>query len=110
LRRKIFGPKRDEITGEWRKLHTEELNDLNCSPNIVRVIKSREMRWEGHVARIGDRRGAHGVLVEKPEGRIPFGGRRRRWEYNIKMAVQEVGWRASSGLIWLGIGTGEALL
>jgi hypothetical protein len=88
--RKIFGPKRNEITGEWRKLHNEELNDLNCSPNTVRVI-SREMRWEGHVACIGDRRGAYGVLVEKPEGKTPLGGRRRRWECNIKMDVQEVG-------------------
>jgi len=97
--RKIFGPKRDEITGEWRKLHNEKINDLNCSPNIVRVIKSREMRWKEHVARIGDRRGAYGVLVEKPEGKISLGGRRRRWEYNIKMGVQEVGWRVSSRLI-----------
>jgi hypothetical protein len=70
--RKIFGPKRDETTLEWRKLHNEELNDLNCSPNIVRVIKSREMRWEGHVARIGDRRVACGVLVEEHEGKTPL--------------------------------------
>jgi hypothetical protein len=96
--RKIFGPTRDEITGEWRKLH-EKNNDLNCSPNIVRVIKSREMRWKEHVACIGDRKGAYGVLVEKPEGKIPVGGRGRRGGYNIKMCVQEVGWKVSSRLI-----------
>jgi hypothetical protein len=67
--RKIFGPKRDEVTGEWRKLHNEELNDLYCSPDIVRMIKSRRMRWVGHVARMGERRGAYRVLVGKPEGK-----------------------------------------
>ena len=67
--RKIFGPKRDEVTKEWRKLHNEELNDLYCSPNIVRVIKSRRMRWAGHVARMGDSRGVYTVLVGKPEGK-----------------------------------------
>jgi len=67
--RKIFGPKRDEVTKEWRKLHNEELNDLYCSPNIVRVIKSRRMRWAGHVARMGDSRGVYRVLVGKPEGK-----------------------------------------
>ena len=66
---RIFGPKRDEVTGEWRKLHNEELNDLYCSPNIVRVIKSRSMMWAGHVARMGDRRGVYRDLVGKPEGR-----------------------------------------
>ena len=67
--RRIFGPRRDEVTGEWTRLHTEELNDLNCSPNIVRVIKSRRMRWAGHVARMGEERGVYRVLVGKPEGR-----------------------------------------
>ena len=66
--RRIFGPKRDEVTGEWRKLHNEELNDLYCSPKFVRVIKSRRMRWAGHVARMGKGRGVYGVLVGKPEG------------------------------------------
>jgi len=65
--RRIFGPKRDEVTGEWRKLHTEELNDLYCSPNIVRVIKSRIKRWVGHVARMGERRGIYRVLVGETE-------------------------------------------
>ena len=67
--RRIFGPKRDDVTGEWRKLHNEELNDLYCSSNIIRVIKSRLMRWAGHVARMGDRRGAYRVLAGKPEGK-----------------------------------------
>ena len=76
--RRIFGPRRDEVTGEWRRLHNEELNDLYCSPNIVRVIKSRRMRWAGHVARMGEERGAYRVLVEKPDGKIPLGRPRRR--------------------------------
>jgi hypothetical protein len=66
--RRIFGPKRDEVTGEWRKLHNEELHYLYSSPKIVQVIKTRRMRWAGHVTRMGERRGAYGVLVGKPEG------------------------------------------
>ena len=89
--RGMFGAKRDEVTGEWRKLHNEELNDLYCSPNIVRVIKSRRMRWAGHVARRGERRGVYVVLVGKTEGKRTFGRPRRRWEDNIKMDLQEVG-------------------
>ena len=88
--RRIFGPKGDEGTGEWRKLHNEELNDLYCSPNIVRVIKSRRMRWAGHVARMGERRGVSRVLVGKSEGKRPLGKPRLRWEDNIKMDLQEV--------------------
>jgi hypothetical protein len=81
----LFGPKRDEVTGEWRKLRNEELNDLYSSPSIVRVVKSRRMRWAGHVARIGENRGVHRVLVGKPEGKRPLGRPRHRWEDNIKM-------------------------
>jgi len=73
------------------KLHNEELNDLNCSPNIVRVIKSRRMRWAGHVARMVDRRVIYRVLVGKTEGKKPLGRSRRRWDFNIKMDLQEVG-------------------
>ena len=89
--RRIFGPKRNEVTGKWRKLHNEELNNLYCSPNIVRVIKSRRMRWAGHVARMGKGTGVYRVLVRKPEGRRPLGGPRRRWEDNIRMGLREVG-------------------
>jgi hypothetical protein len=89
--RRVFEPKRDEVTGEWRKLHNGELNDLYSLPNIVRVVKSRRMRWAGHVARMGEKRGVHRVLVGKPEGKRPLGILRRRWEDNIKMDVQEVG-------------------
>jgi len=83
--RKIFGPKREEVTGEWRKLHKEELNNLYSSLNIVRVIKSRRMRWAGHVARMEEGRVVYRVLVGKPEGRRPLGRPRHRWEDNIKM-------------------------
>jgi len=89
--RRVFGPKRDKVTGEWRKLHNEELSDLYSLPNIVRVVKSRRMRWAGHVARMGEGRGVHRVLVEKPEGKRSLGRPRRRWEDNIKMDLQEVG-------------------
>ena len=88
--RRVFGPKRDEVTGEWRKLHNEELSDLYALPNIVRVVKSRRMRWAGHVVRMGEGRGVHRVLVGKPEGTRPLGRPRRRWEDNIKMYLQEV--------------------
>jgi hypothetical protein len=89
--RRIFGPKRDGVTGEWRKLHNEELNDRYCSPNIFRVIKSRRMGWAGHVARKGERKCLYRVLVGKPEGKRPLGRSRRRWEDNVKMDLQKVG-------------------
>jgi hypothetical protein len=89
--RRVFGPRRDEVIGEWRKLHNEELNDLCSLPNIVRVVKSRRMRWMGHVAHMGEERGVHRVMVGKPEGKRPLGRPRRRGEANIKMDVQEVG-------------------
>jgi hypothetical protein len=96
--KRIFGPKGDEVTGEWRELHHEELNYLYCSPNIVRVIKSRRMRWAGHVARMGESRRAYRVLVGKAEGKRPLGRLRPKWEDNIKMNLQEVGcW----GMDWI---------
>jgi len=91
LLRRIFGPRRDEVTGEWRRLHNEELNDLYSSPNIVQVIKSRRMRWVGHVTSTVEERGVYRVLVGKPEGRRPPGRPRRRWVDNIRMYLQEVG-------------------
>jgi hypothetical protein len=91
----IFGPKRDEVTGEWRRLRNEELNNLYSSPNIVRVIKSKIMRWAWHVACMGERRGAYGILAGRPEGRRPLGRPRRRWEDN--MDLQEVG----RGMDWI---------
>jgi len=87
----IFEPKNDEVKGEWRILHNKELNVLYCSPNIFRVIKSRRMKWAGHVTRTGERRFLYRVLVGKPEEKRPLGRRRRRWEDNIKMNLQEVG-------------------
>jgi len=94
--RRIFGPKRDEVTGDWRKLYNEELNDLMIftpHPITVRVIGSRRMRWTEHVARMGDRRCVYWVMVGKPDGKRPLGRPRRRWEGNIKMDLQEVGCR-----------------
>ena len=85
--RRLFGPKRDEVTGEWRKLHNEELSDLYSLPNIVRVVKSRRIRWAGHVTRMGEGRDVHRVLVGKYEGKRPLGRSRRRWEDNIVVYV-----------------------
>jgi hypothetical protein len=90
--RRIFGPKRNEVTGGWRRLHNEELNDLYSSPNAVRVIKSRRMRWAGHVAPMGEPRDTYRILVGRSEGMKPFGRAWRRWEDNIKMDLQEVEW------------------
>ena len=90
--RRIFGPKRDEVTGEWRRLHNKELYALYSSPNIIRVIKSRRLRWVGYVTRMG--RGAYRVLVGKSEGRRQLERSRRRWEDNIEMDLREVRWGA----------------
>jgi len=98
--RRIIEPRRDEVTGEWRRLHNEELNDLYCSPNIVRVIKSKRMRWAGHVARMGVERGVCRVLVGKPEGRRPLGRLWRRWVDNNRMDLQEVG---CGYMDWIGL-------
>jgi hypothetical protein len=99
--RRVFGPKRDEVTGEWRKLHNDELRYLYSLANTMRVVKSSRMRWAGHVARMGERRGVHRVLEGKPEGKKPLGRPRRRWEDNTKMDLQEVGgWRLN------GVGSG----
>jgi len=100
--RRVFGPKRDEVTGEWRKLHNEELKDLYSLPDIVQVVKSRRMRWAGHVVRMGEGRGVHRVLVGKHERKRPMGRPRRRWEDNIKMDLlgSGRGWRLD------GVGSG----
>jgi hypothetical protein len=100
VHRKIFGPKRDEVTGEWRKLHNEELRVLYSSPSISRIIKSRRMRWAGHVARMGEKRNAYRLLVENPEGKRPLGRPRHRWVDNIRMDLGEVGW---GGEDWIGL-------
>jgi len=98
--RRIFGPKRDEVTGDWRRLHIEELNDLYSSPNIVRVIKLRRMRWAGHVARVGESRIVYRVLVGKSEEKRPLESPKRKWEDNIKMDLQEVGFE---GMDWIDV-------
>jgi hypothetical protein len=95
--RKIFGPKRDEVIGGWRKLRNEELHNLYCSPSIIRITKARRMRW-GHVARLGEKRYAFRILVGKPEGKRPLGRPRRKWEDNIKMDLREIGW---GGMDWI---------
>ena len=96
--RRIFGPRKDEVTRECRKLRNEELNDLYSSPNTLRVIQSRRMRWADHVARIRERRGVYRVLVGKPEGKRLHGRPRHGWEDNIKMDLQEV---ECEGMDWI---------
>jgi hypothetical protein len=98
--RSIFGPKRDKVTSEWRKLHNGELNDRYSSPAIVRVMKSRRISWAGHVAQLEEGRGVYRVLVGKPEGNRPLGRPRCRWEDNTKMGLQEV---VCGGLGWIGL-------
>jgi hypothetical protein len=98
--RRIFGPKRDEVTGGWRKLHKEELHGSYSSPGIVMVIKARRMRWAGHVARMGEVRGACNILVGRPEGRRPLGRPRHRWEDNIKMDLREIGFGDVNWIHW----------
>jgi hypothetical protein len=98
--RRIFGPTRDGVTGGWTKLHNEELHNLYSSPSIIRIIKSRGMRWAGHVARIGEKRNVYRLLVGKPEGKRPLGRPRRRWINNIKIDLLEIGLRV---LDWIGL-------
>jgi hypothetical protein len=94
----FIGPKRDDVTGDWRKLHNEELHNLHFSPNIIRMIKSRRLRWAGHVAPMGETRNAYRILVGKPEGKRPLGRPRRRWVDNIEMDLREIGW---DGMDWI---------
>jgi hypothetical protein len=98
--RRIFGPKRDEVTGEWRTLHNKELHDLHSSPSIIIIIRSRRMRWEGHVARMGEKWNAYRLLVWKPEEKRPLGRKRRRWVDNIRVDLGEVGW---GDVDWIGL-------
>jgi hypothetical protein len=97
--RRIFGPKRDEVTGGWRKIHNEELHGLYFSPSTFRVIKARRMRWARHVARMGEVSGAYNILVRRPEGR-PLGRTRRRWEDNIQMDLREIGFGDMDWIHW----------
>jgi hypothetical protein len=90
--RTIFGPKRDEVKGGWRKLHNEELHNLYSSPSIIRMIKSRRMRWAGPGARMEDKRNAYRLLLEYTEGKRPLGKPRSTWADNIKMDLREIGW------------------
>jgi hypothetical protein len=96
--RRIFGPKEDEVTGEWRKMRSGELHNLYSSPDIIRQIKLRRMRWAGRVARMGEGRNVYRVLVGKPEGKRPLERPRRRWEDGIKMDLREFGW---GGVEWI---------
>jgi hypothetical protein len=108
--RRIFGPKRDEVTGEWRKLHNEELHNLYSSSDIIRHTKSIRMRLAGHVARMGEERKLYKVLVGKPEGKRPLGRPRRRWEDGIRMDLREIGLEVWIGFYWLRIGSGGWVL
>jgi hypothetical protein len=98
--RRIFGPKSDEVTREWRKLHKEELRDLYYPPIIIRIMKSRKMKLAGHVARTGEKRNAYRLLVGKPEGKRPLGRPRRMCVDNIRMDLGEVGW---GDVDWIGL-------
>jgi hypothetical protein len=108
--RKIFGPKRDEVTGEWSRLHNKELYAVYASPNVFRMIKSRRLRWAGHVARMGKRRDAYRVLVEKADLRRRLGRPRSGWGIILKWIFEKWVWRAWTGSIWIRIGTGCELL
>jgi hypothetical protein len=98
--RRIFGPKRGEVTGEWRKLYNDRLHDLYSSPSIIRIMKARRMRWVGHIAGMGEKRNAYRPLVGKPGGRRPLGRPRCIWLDNIRMDLVEVGW---GDVDWIGL-------
>jgi hypothetical protein len=98
--RRIFGSKRDGVTGRWRKLHNEELHNLYSSPSTIRIIKSSKMRWTGHVARMGEKRGVCRLLVGKPEGKKQLGRPRRRYTESIKLDLLEI---AIGGVDWIGL-------
>jgi hypothetical protein len=105
---RIFGPKTDKVTGRWRKLHNEELRDLYSSPSIIRMIKSRRMRWAGHVRQMGEKRNVYRLLVQKPEGRRPLGRPKQSWVDNIKTDFGETGWDGVEWMVWLNIGQVES--
>jgi hypothetical protein len=104
--RRVFGPKRDEVTEEWRKLHSEKLSDLYCLPSIVRVVKSRRMRWAGHLAHMGEGRDVHRFLFGKPEGKRPLRRPRRSWKYNLKCIFRKWDVGIWTGSIRFRIGAG----
>jgi hypothetical protein len=110
LLRRIFGLEGDEVTGEWRKLHSGELHNLYSSTDIIRQIKSWRMRWAGHVARMGEGRNVYRILVRRSEGKRPLGKQRRRWEDGIKMDLREIRCGVWNGFIWLRIGIVGGLL
>jgi hypothetical protein len=98
--RKLFGPKKDEVIGGWRKLHNEELHNLYCSPSIIRMIKLRKMSWAGHVARMKAKMNGCRILMGKPERKRQLGRPRRRWEIDIKMNLRKIRW---GGMDWIGL-------
>jgi hypothetical protein len=102
--RRIFGHERDEVTGEWRKLHNDELHNLYSSPDIIRQVKSRRMRWAGHVERMGKERKLYKALVGKPKGKRLLGRPRRRWGYGIRMDLREIG---LGGVDWIRLAQGR---
>jgi hypothetical protein len=104
LLRRIFGPKKDEVMGGWRKLHNKELHKSYSSPSIIRMVKSRRMRWAGHVTRMREKRNAYRILVEKPEGEKPLGRPGPRWVYNIKKGLRQIGW---DGVDWIDLSQGR---